>query len=953
MRHEASSRSLVRTSSPVLVGRGKELQALLATVPRQSTVVMIEGEAGVGKTRLVDEMLSHPALARLQTLVGHCQPLREPFPFGAVIEALRSLAGAQLAALSPVAGALRPLLPEIGDLLPPQPEPIGDPHAERHRTLRATREVLSAIGPAVLVVEDLHWADDSTRQMLRFLMSDPPPNLSIVITYRREDLAGNLPLGAAYRPPDQIAGVVLELEPLDVDEVRVLAAALLQQESVAAEFAARLHDRTAGIPFVVEELLRSLHTSAGVEPASRLLDDVEVPVLLRDAIADRLAGLPEMARRLVYAAAVLGVPAGIEQLTTVAGIDAEYAQLALTQVARAGVLHEIEPNRYGFRHQMAQQAVYDALDGPARQQLHVGAIESLRRLDPPPLVQLAEHSRKAGRPADWLRYGEQAADLATEVGDPAVATGLLQRLLAEPGLSVSDVDRLAMKLGSVAHTGLDQLDPVTTLDRLLNDQRLSTAVRGQVRLFLGLLLVRQKGSIEVGRAVIEHAVSELSERPDLAAKGAALLGTPFIGTTPLSEQQEWMELADRHLQRCQDPEVRISLLANLLGSRLHIGDPDVLTDLSALPRSVDTLGERRQLARARCNLADACTSVGHFGQASEFLRTGLRLAASAGSPFVVSTARSTQVRLDWYTGNWDGLAERATRLLADYRDLLPVASELSLVLGLLATARGEWAVAEEHLSRTGVDSPDDAITPMAIAGFGGMAWMWFSQDDLVRAADAVEQGLAVLRHKGVWAWSADLVPVAVSTLLATGREEDARKLTEEAAGGVAGRDTPLVHAALEVCWGEISCAAGELDVAVGHYRAAQAAYQALPAPYLAALAAERAVDCRLAAGNPTGSEELVSLADVYDRLGATRDAARCRHDLRSHGGTTPSRRGRRGYGDELSPREQDVARLLSRGLTNREIAEVLFLSPRTVEQHVAKVLRKLGVDSRTDLTRLT
>jgi DNA-binding CsgD family transcriptional regulator len=318
---------------------------------------------------------------------------------------------------------------------------------------------------------------------------------------------------------------------------------------------------------------------------------------------------------------------------------------------------------------------------------------------------------------------------------------------------------------------------------------------------------------------------------------------------------------------------------------------------------------------------------------------------------VISTARSTQVRLDWYTGEWDGLADRASRLLADYRDLLPVASELSLVLGLLAVARGEWAVAAEHLALTGVESPDEAIAPIAIGGFAGMASMWLSQHDLVRAAQTVDRGLEVLRRKEVWSWAADLAPVAVTTLLATGRDDKARRLVEEAAAGLTGRDAPLMQAALESCWGELSAAAGDVEVAVGHYRAAQARYEALPAPYLAAQAAERAVECRLDSGDPAANDELVALADRYDRLGATRDAARCRHELRSHGGTAPSRRGRRGYGDKLSPREQDVARLLTRGLTNREIADVLFLSPRTVEQHVAKVLRKLGVDSRADLTR--
>ncbi len=933
----------MRTTSPVLVGRGEELRAILSTVTSRSTVVIIEGEAGVGKTRLVHELLAHPDLARHHAMVGHCHPLREPFPFGAVIEALRSLTGRPRPALSPVGGALRPLLPELDDVLPPPPAPIGDPHAERHRLLRATRELLAAAGPALLVVEDLHWADDSTRQVLRFVMSDPPPNLSVVVTYRREDLAGDLPLGAAYRPPDHVAGVLLRLEPLAVPEVAELAAAILG-DAVPARFAARLHERTAGIPFVVEELLGALRTTPDGLLDDALSDDVEVPVLLRDAMADRLAGLPDTAQRLVRAAAVLAAPATVDTLAEVAGVAADTAPDALGTAVECCVLSELEPARYGFRHTLAQQAVRDTLTGPARQRLHVAAIASLRALDPPPLVRLAEHSRLAGRTADWLRYGEQAADLAGRVGDIAAATRMLQRLLAEPGLPGQDVDRLAVALGSLAYSGVDQHDPVTTLGRVLADHRLSVAARGEVRLFLGLLLVRQRGGIEAAREEIRRAVGELTERPDLAAKGIALLGTPFIGGTPFAEQREWLAEAERRLAVCEDPELRISLLANLLGSRLHMGDPSVRADLRALPLSVENIGERRQLARARCNLADACTSVGHFRQAREFLSTGLRLAASAGSAFVTSTAQSTQVRLDWYLGEWDGLADRATRLLDDYRELLPVASELSLVLGLLAVARGEWTAAEAHLRATGVESPDDAIAPIAIGGFGGLAWAYLSQDEVGKAVAVVDDGVRVLRRKGVWSWAADLAPVAVAALLAADRRADASGLVEEIADGVAGRDAPLVHAALALCRGQLAEAADPAR-AIGHYRAAEAAYRELPAPYLSALAAERAA---AAAGD---HDEIAALADVFADLTATRDAARCRHDVRTHGAAPPSRRGRRGYGDALSPREQDVARLVAQGMTNREIADVLYLSPRTVEQHVAKVLRKLGSKSRLDLTQ--
>ncbi len=115
------------------------------------------------------------------------------------------------------------------------------------------------------------------------------------------------------------------------------------------------------------------------------------------------------------------------------------------------------------------------------------------------------------------------------------------------------------------------------------------------------------------------------------------------------------------------------------------------------------------------------------------------------------------------------------------------------------------------------------------------------------------------------------------------------------------------------------------------------------------MTAEREALCLLPSDGEEAAKDLSTLIDTFDALGATRDAARCRHLLRGVGGVKPSRRGRRGYGNELSPREQEVARLLAGGHTNREIADVLFLSPRTVEQHAARVLRKLGVASRSEL----
>ncbi|MEI5101806.1 helix-turn-helix transcriptional regulator [Streptomyces sp. PmtG] len=191
--------------------------------------------------------------------------------------------------------------------------------------------------------------------------------------------------------------------------------------------------------------------------------------------------------------------------------------------------------------------------------------------------------------------------------------------------------------------------------------------------------------------------------------------------------------------------------------------------------------------------------------------------------------------------------------------------------------------------------------------------------------------------------------MAVATLVRGGRLADAERVTAELADGIDGRDAPLAAAALLSCHGILAAGHGRTEEAAGAFDTARAAYTALPQPYSAARAGEAAARCRLALGDGGAAPRLAAVAERFAELGATRDAARCRRVLRGHHVPLPSRRGRRGYGDELSPREREVARFVALGHTNREIADVLFLSPRTVEQHVAKVLRKLGVGSRGEV----
>ncbi|SDK44635.1 regulatory protein, luxR family [Actinopolyspora mzabensis] len=939
---------------PVLVGRAEELETVTELVLSPPAVLLLEGEAGVGKTRLIRESLERPEIGRT-ILNGACQPLQDPFPYGPVIDALRTLDPLpEPEHLNPVTGALRSLLPELGEFLPPPPDPLGDTAAERHQLFRGVHALLDASTPAILVVEDLHWADEGTRELLRFLITDPPGELALVLSYRREELAGGVPLGRAYRHPRRARSAVMTLRPLSIEQVGTLAAHLLGTESVEAGFARELHERTAGLPLVVTETLPTLRAQRERRPYSagelKTLEQLDVPVLLREAMTERLGALPEPVTRLVQAAAVLGTPAEAELLGRLAGVpDAAHR---IVRALRANVLYEDENLRYGFRHCLARQAVHDTLTGPERRELHEHALRVLSEQERPPLIRLAEHSLACGRVADWLHYGTAAAERAIERGEIATATELLCSLLDEPSLSTGDVDRLAVRFGRAALDGLGEHPVPAALRRVLSDQRLTETARGEARLSLGLLLLRQSDRSGTARGELELAVTELRKLPERAAVGMAALAQAHVGTTPYERCAEWTDLAEAVLDETGSAAVRSELLASVLPSRMFGGDcPETWRHFERLPTATGAGPERPHLARLHGNVADAYTWLGEYSAAREHLAEARGLArAAGGDPYLDSTLRSTELRLRRMTGAWEELTENARRLLRDHGRLRPVAVELALVLGMDAVTRGDWKTAERWLSATGVDTPEDSCTPVVIAAGATRVRMRLLRGDSGGAVNAADHAVRVVRRKGIWIWANELLPNAVAAYTRVDRGAEAEQLIEEFAAATANRRSPLAVPATAAARATRCEGAGQFAGAAEWWETARAGYAALPQPYSAALARQRVVAHQLHSGDDSAATRMSEVLDSFERLGATRDAARCRQLLRENGVPPPaSRRGRRGYGAELSPRERDVARLVGLGNTNREIASLLFLSPRTVEQHVAKVIRKLGVTSRTEV----
>ncbi|MEY9875211.1 DNA-binding CsgD family transcriptional regulator [Streptacidiphilus sp. MAP12-33] len=979
------------------VGRERELGLLLAAARHPPAVVLVEGEAGIGKSRLLHEATSRLAAEGRPVLTGLCHPLREPSPYGPVVDALRR-AGRWLPAdgLPPIAGALAPLLPDLAGRLPsPPPLPEGA-QARRHQLVQAVHSFLTALGPAALVVEDLHWADEATRELLLLLARDLPDRLGLVLSYRGEDLPPDAAvLGAAYRRPPGTNGTVIRLAPLTRDDVQELAVAALGGQA-SAELGTLLYDRSEGLPLVAEEDLLTLREHrrqpSGGDPRAEL-ERAGVPRGLREAVTERLAALSAAGAAIVDAAAVLAVPAPEALLTRLAGLDPEEGARGLVEALQAAVLDETGPGstvgaHYVFRHVLAQQVAYAHIPGPHRTRLHRRAIEELERQSPAPLVQIAHHTLATGDRQAWLLRAEQAVERSITLGDAGTAAGLLHQILEQPSLEQPSLEqpgleqpglgqpapeqsghgrptpgpappaegdprsRAALALARIAVNGADHTRNAAVLRRILADPRLPAPVRGEIRLALGLLMVNHAGD-RSGYRELERSVDELlATRPERAARAMLALAM-FERDGGTARGEAWLERAEHTVADGDDQAVKAAARATRLTMMARDGSPDVWTQLDLLPREAADVEILRQTTRALYNVGELCVELGHDQRAAALLAESRELAHRAWIPHLECYSRIALLRLEGLAGRWDGLEERFAALGAEFPEIAMFGEEQALVFGTLAAARGQRARALEQFTAAAASGEKAFQVTTALRAAAALAELRLVQhaprDAWAIAAPAVEQ----LHEALAWARATNLVAVAVEAALGAGQQPAASALVAAATAALAARDAPAARAELAFARGLLALAvapdgtsapvAAPAEAAVAHFDEARRIWQQVGRPYEAARAAERGGAALGADRAQDAAARLTAALETYTRLGATADAARCQQTLRDLGiGAHPSPRGRRGYGGELSPRERQVAELLATGATNQDIAEALFLSPRTVEQHVASVLKKLG-----------
>jgi DNA-binding CsgD family transcriptional regulator/tetratricopeptide (TPR) repeat protein len=950
---------LPAVAAPAFTGRGRELAELAAALAGPAAVVLIEGEAGIGKTRLLREYLATPEGQALSTLTACCPPFRQPHTLGPLADAIRDSlqGGVRGLGLTALAGALRPLFPEWADGLPPAPEPAEDATAARHRLFAALAELLGLLRLSVLVVEDVHWADEATVEFLLYLAARPVPAdqpMRLVVTCRSEDVPAGSLLPRLSRLAAGARGLRLTMGPLDVAGTAGLMSSMLAAEPVSQEFAGFVHEHTDGVPLAVEESVRLMASRGDVcrrdqRWVRRLVNAIVVPPTVRDAVLERAGRLTPDARAVLCAAAVLAVPAGEATLRVVARLPAARTRSGLSEALGSALLAEDGRGLASFRHALAARAVYEAIPGPQRRVLHQRAGRALEEASPPPVAQLAQHFRAAGDTGRWAQHAGRAAEIAHLAGDDTTAAVLLHDLVTGAGLPAGEMARLADKIVLLAISDDTRLrDLAAAFRAVLGARNLAPGEEAGLHFQLGRVLLTM-GETDASRPELERAVPHLPAGSVQAARAMLLLGWPSVSACPAAVHLRWLRRA-ADAAASVPPAEQPRMLVDRATALLLLGEESGWAEAARIPWDAAQPRDRLQITRGHGNLAELAIIWGRYEEAGRRLAQAHDLASRYHYPRLRDTVQALQIHLDWLTGAWHPLTDQAARL-AD-AEVVEARLRAVLVTGLAQAAVGDRASAGDCLRHVLDETCQRGAIEQTMDPAAALARLSLADGRVDEALQVTADPAGVLAGKGIWVWAADLAPARVSALIAAGRAAEAARLTAAFARGLRGRNAARPKAGLALCRAQVIQARGEHVRAAGLFARAATAWQALPQPYDALLARESQAGCLLAAGQADTALPVLAEAERgLSALGATDAAARAARVLREHGAAPRQvgRTGRRSYGHQLSPRELDVVRLVLTGKTNREIAEALCRSPKTVDTQLGSAMRKLNVSSRTAL----
>ncbi len=953
-----------------LIGRAEEVRAIdrtLGELGRGSpAAIEVAGEPGIGKTRLLAELATRADELGYLVLSGSASELEADLPFWVFIDALDEY----LAALEPrrLEALDADVLSELATMFPAVAPRASVPAAvipqTRYRTYRAVRELLerlTATKPLVLVLDDVHWADPASVELLGTLLRRPPDAAVLTALAVRPRQAPDRLSNALDRGHRLGALQRLPLRPLTREQVRDLLA-----DTVDDVVFGELYSESGGNPFYLEQLARSLGRATATGPARSSLPGLEVPAAVAGALAEEFALLSDAARLILQGAAVAGDPFRPELAAAAADTSEALALDAMDELLRLDLIRQTDvPRRFRFRHPLVRRAVERSTPAAWSLGAHERCAAGLEAQGAS-AAERASHVALAGRQGDMAAVavlreaGETAAQRAPATA--AVWFGDALRLLPETAPAKSRVELLLARARALAATGqfaqghsallksFDMVPPEAIALRV----RLTTACAGVEHLL---------GHHEQAHARLVRMMESLSDQTSPAA--AELMIALAMDGFALMDYGRMCEWADRAVTT-----------AHRVGDQPLVAAATAVHAFACAADGAITVAEarRREAATMLADLSDH--------ELAPHLDTAVHLAGA-------------ELYLDCYS-EAEAHADRAITvgLATGQSELVPLAYS---ILGQVKLLRGQLAEAAELLDNA-VDGARLSGNVQALVGdllnrsltaaaAGNIDLALSTAQEAVELTEGLDQslvtaagvamatalletgdpGLAVdvlLRSSGgeelpliPGVWRARSLELLTRCRLAVGQQREAARaasLTETLAARLPLR---VARSMADRALAAVALAAGDPEVAAQHALASAATANEVGMPVDAALSRTLAGRALAQAGESERAvAQLRQAAEQLQDCGALRYRAAVEFELRRlgqriHRRTKPGDPHRSGV-QSLTSRELEIARLVVDRRTNPEIAEALFLSPKTVETHLRNLFHKLDVSSRAEVARL-
>ena len=990
-----------RLVSPITIGRRTELAAALevldAAVEGSVTHLLMTGEAGVGKTRLVGELTAAAAARGVRVLRGSCASVGDQgLPYGPIVEILAEVArGTEPDDLRALVGSSGPDLARLVPALDPLSSAA---HVQREflqaRLLDALAGLLrrlSASAPVLVVVEDVHWADPATRETLGFLVrslrSEP---VVVAMTLRSDELHRRHPAMPWISELERTGRVSrIDLARLDADETAAMLASITG-EAPSAVMASRFHRRSDGNPFFIEELVLA-ETGQG---------SARLPSTLQEILATRLGALSEPARSVVGIVAATGRRIDHDLLAQAAdrlGVDDLDAALRDAIVSQILVVdaETSEAEGYAFRHALLSEVAYDDLLPGERRRLHRACAEALAARATPTgapaaahWAELAHHWALAHEPVHAftaslaaaaaseatyafeasLRQYERVIELWTSVPDPERLAGADQAEILLRAAQMAHLAALGARCVALRREAIAVVDPDEGPARI--------AVMHEA---LGRALWADGDSAE-SLAQYEQAVATMPVEPPTVERSRVLSG-----------YGQMLMLLDRWRESAALCEEAIAI-ARLVGSREVEGHArnTLGLDLAAQGRCEEAVaalelalaiarevGNVDDIGRAHVNLTEALLFCGFPREAADAVDRGIVEADAIGiTGSYGSVIRHNGIQVNYDLGRWDTAARLAAESLSSgpVGEINPDRYRISRWVPLIV-ATGDFDLARTQLDRLG-ELLDGVPVEAQFSGnyHAATAELALWEGRPLDALDEIDRGLELIGDEG-WHWfyarlhrigaraAADAAELARTRRdregveVALRRGEALRAARHQIYAGMLedehGRQAAMTIAESALADAEDARLRG--SSAAGAWAAARERWTEVERPYLEAYAAWREGEAHLVDGDrPAAAAALRSAHATATELGARplREAIeslakRARIDVvTSPVAGTAAAASADPFG--LTRREREVLALVVQGRTNRQIADELFISENTAGVHVSNILGKLGVAGRTE-----